>query len=166
MRTEFPNMSGMAVSSAVARGIAQKSESTEGKFSHSLASATAQVNASVREPVATSRDAQTPSVSTTSEASSRTSPAATNPFAAETRQVLDVGGDSEWAVYFSTHAPGEWASNPAARTKFVETYSEAALVTLDWTGTVPANMDLNWVTSCPVDSTGKPLPRVPSTELT
>jgi hypothetical protein len=73
--------------------------------------------------------------------------------------VVDVPATSEWHAYFLTHAPGEWWKNQNARAKFAEIYSETALVTLDWLGTVPENMDPTWVTRWPVDSTGKPLPR-------
>ncbi len=177
MRTEFLNMSGPATSSIAGRGVARQSERPEGKFSRSLVAATQQVDAeaAAAAPVRKtappgSRDANIPSrISGSSEGSSRAaepSSVAANPFAADSRQVMDVGGGSEWVAYFRTHAPGEWAADPRARERFAETYSDAALVTLDWTGTVPENMDPAWVTHCPVDSTGKPLPRVPSTELT
>jgi hypothetical protein len=76
--------------------------------------------------------------------------------------VVDVPATSEWHAYFLTHAPGEWWKNQNARAKFAEIYSETALVTLDWLGTVPENMDPTWVTKWPVDATGKPLPRTSS----
>jgi hypothetical protein len=67
-------------------------------------------------------------------------------------------GDKGMSVYFRTHQPGEWMYNPAARAAFAELYGAKALVTLDWTGTVPDNVDPMWVTKVPVDATGRPLP--------
>jgi hypothetical protein len=76
------------------------------------------------------------------------------------RSVVDVPAASEMEAYFLTHAPAEWSSSPEARAKFAEIYGEPALVTLDWLGTVPNNMDSTWVTSKALDASGRPYPKV------
>jgi len=62
------------------------------------------------------------------------------------RLVTDVIADSPMAVYFMTHAPGEWMRDAGARAEFVKIYGADALVTVDRHGTVPRNMDPVWVT--------------------
>ena len=84
--------------------------------------------------------------------------------AASDRVVGQQGADGEslagWRVYFMTHQPGEWWLNEGARAKFAEIYGERALVTLDYTCTVPENvLDPMWVTNLPLDEDGRPLPR-------
>jgi hypothetical protein len=62
--------------------------------------------------------------------------------------------------FFLTHQPAEWRNNPEIRAAFAKLYGDKALVTLDWTGTVPENiLDTVWVTHVPVDSTGRPFPK-------
>lgn len=62
--------------------------------------------------------------------------------------------------YFYTHQPGEWWNDPGLRALFAETYGDKALVTLDYTGTVPENQDPEWVTHVPLDASGRPFPKV------
>jgi hypothetical protein len=78
--------------------------------------------------------------------------------AAEPRQVVDVKADSQWEAYFMTHQPAEWMYNEDSRAVFAEIYGKQALVTLDWDGTVPENVDPMWITKRAVDASGKPLP--------
>ncbi len=74
------------------------------------------------------------------------------------RLVVDVGGRSEWEDFFLTHQPADWMRSDAARQEFAKIYGNQALVTLDYDGTVPRNVDPTWVTTRPVDSSGRPLP--------
>ena len=67
-----------------------------------------------------------------------------------------------WEAYFITHAPSEWFRNAESRAAFAEIYGEKALVTLDWTLTVPVNSDPTWVTKVEVDETGIPIHNAPS----
>jgi hypothetical protein len=83
---------------------------------------------------------------------------------AKSKFVTTVSGTEE-EIEFKTHAPGEWIRNDAMRAKFAEIYGEKALVTLDWTGTVPDNVDPTWVTNVEVDETGRPLPNLASDAL-
>lgn len=65
---------------------------------------------------------------------------------------------NSWRDYFMTHQPGEWWQDAATREIFAGLYGSKALVTLDYTGTVPENEDAKWVTSVPLDAAGKPFP--------
>ncbi|MFH1575221.1 MAG: hypothetical protein ABIG68_14660 [Acidobacteriota bacterium] len=78
--------------------------------------------------------------------------------AEQPRLVKDVLADSEMHAYFLTHQPGDWMYQEAAREEFAKIYGRQALVTLDWDGTVPENVDSVWVTKRPLDPTGRPLP--------
>jgi hypothetical protein len=66
-----------------------------------------------------------------------------------------------WEAYFISHAPGEWFRDAESRAAFAEIYGEKALVTLDWTLTVPVNRDPVWVTRVEVDDSGIPIPHAP-----
>jgi hypothetical protein len=63
-----------------------------------------------------------------------------------------------WRDYFMTHQPGEWWKDEQTRQIFASMYGSKALVTLDYTGTVPENEDAKWVTNVPLDAEGKPFP--------
>lgn len=71
---------------------------------------------------------------------------------------IEVAPRSMARDYFLTHQPAEWADNPEIRASFAELYGQKALVTLDWTGTVPENvLDEVWVTHTAIDAIGRPL---------
>jgi len=55
--------------------------------------------------------------------------------------------EKQWRAYFQTHAPSEWWGDPEVRGIFVAIYGQDALDTLDWTCTVPENIDPNFQTS-------------------
>lgn len=65
-----------------------------------------------------------------------------------------------WRDYFRTHQPAEWWKDPATRKIFAQIYGGKALVTLDWTCTVPENTDPKWVTHMQLDASGRPIPKV------
>ena len=82
-------------------------------------------------------------------------------------QYTCLTGISEMRAYFMTHQPAEWMENDRARTEFAKIYGEEALVTLDWDGTVPENVDSIWVTKRPIGPDGRPLPNnITSSTLT
>ncbi len=62
-------------------------------------------------------------------------------------------------AYFYTHQPGEWMFNSVLRQEFAKIYGQKALVTADWTFTVPENVSSEWVTTREVDETGRPFQR-------
>jgi hypothetical protein len=69
------------------------------------------------------------------------------------------GPMSGMRAYFYTHQPGEWMFNSALRQEFARIYGEKALVTADWTFTVPENVSSESVSTRVVDETGRPLQR-------
>jgi len=86
------------------------------------------------------------------------------------REGISTGGSGivdEWRDFFMTHSPTEWIQNLATRDRFEALYGAKALVTLDYSGTIPENVNPAWVTSVAVDEDGKPLPHpVAVTEVT
>jgi hypothetical protein len=185
VRTEFMNMTGMAASSLAGRGVAgvrgasQSRQASEAQFQRTLSSISdadsPAESVNTADPATTSsnwRDTHTRAIiDSSSQGSGRSATAqsgglATKLFGPDQNQNVGLDEDAEWVDYFKTHAPGEWWDNQRTRAKFAETYSDAALVTLDWTGTVPENIDPVFVTKCAVDASGKPFPKVSSTELT
>ncbi len=171
MRTEFAQtVAETSASSIGSRGIAKQSGRSSGEFAGTLAAAASRLTVPASVTPSGGADAVTQYLRTgvspdaaktgTRSDSQQTAQPPTNPFAAAAADypVVNVGG-SGMEVYFKTHAPGEWWQRPAARAAFAELYGEAALVTLDYTGTVPENMDPTWVTKVPVDASGKPLPK-------
>jgi hypothetical protein len=78
---------------------------------------------------------------------------------------VDVNGGSEWKDYFMTHAPAEWITDGEARDKFVQVFGAKALVTLDWTGTIPEHIEAIWRTNVALDSDGQPKTKSRGTEL-
>ncbi len=82
------------------------------------------------------------------------------PAADKSAQTTEAAPRDSLRDYFRTHQPGEWFFNPTMRELFAQTYGEKALVTLDYTGTVPENEDPTWVTHVQLDSSGKPFPRI------
>jgi hypothetical protein len=184
VRTEFMNLAGMAASSLAGRGVAgvhgagQSRQANEAQFQRTLSSisdakspAESVTTGDVAATRSNWRDAHTRAIiDSSSQSSGRSSTAesggGTKLFGPDQNQNVGLNEDAEWVDYFKTHAPGEWWDNQRTRAQFAETYSDAALVTLDWTGTVPENIDPVFVTKCAVDASGKPFPRVSSTELT
>jgi len=66
-----------------------------------------------------------------------------------------------------THQPADWMYKDNARIEFARIYGDNALVTLDWDGTVPENVDSMWVTKRAIGPDGRPLPgNNPLTTLT
>jgi hypothetical protein len=65
---------------------------------------------------------------------------------------IDAFGSTPMETYFMTHQPGEWKGIQNFRDEFEKLYGAAALVTLDRHGTIPKNVDPNWVTKTSVDS--------------
>jgi hypothetical protein len=182
VKTEFLNAAGLAASSLAGRGVMQSRQTNEALFQHALSAATEEqktaAEAKTTDAVATRsiwRDEHSRGVIETGSQSADRSAAtdttgsgtgSTGLFGPDQNQNVGLGESAEWADFFKTHAPAEWSSHAVARAKFAETYSPEALVTLDWTGTVPENIDSNFVTRCEVDASGKPLPTNSFTELT
>jgi len=64
----------------------------------------------------------------------------------QARQVVDPDQLPGMRVYFQTHQPGEWWLDPASRNYFEAIYGAEALRILDWSCTVPENVDPQWQT--------------------
>ena len=79
---------------------------------------------------------------------------------AETSRTQTTYQPNGWRDYFRTHQPAEWWKDPDTRKIFAQIYGDKALVTLDWTCTVPENTQSVWVTHVPVDASGRPFPKV------
>jgi hypothetical protein len=80
---------------------------------------------------------------------------------------IHLAAMSEMRAYFMTHQPADWMNSDKTRAEFAKIYGEKALVTLDWDGTVPENIDPVWVTKRAIGPDGRPLPASrPSTNLT
>ena len=176
MRTNFQNPLQVGISASVSqRGAARAGVIARDAFSRSLATAT-------RSLVRPSPN--TPATATTSRATSRllrTTPLSTNssksvisqkthvvtPFGTyditipdETSPTQATDPPDAWRDYFCTHQPHEWCNDSTARQHFAQIYGDKALVTLDYTGTVPENVESVWVTHVPLDASGKPIPKV------
>ena len=178
MRTEFQNIPAPAEASISRRGVSPGAESSGKSFSTSLSAAEMRLEHSNVETGAANRALGSPLQSARTRTAGRTvgdgrnsAPSSSvqtsgrNPFDNPEGRIAVTGEKAagtpfdEWRSYFLTHAPGQWWFNPVARARFAEIYGDRALVTLDYTGTIPENIDPNFVTNAPLDSAGKPFPR-------
>ena len=164
----LPNLAGASIA---ARGISNAEKSGADTFVEFLASKTQSAGAAAAPGTG---EASRPSASRTTPGASsgRTSrsvpgnesetsaPPFSGPDGGEAPREIDeiMARARGWEAYFITHAPSEWFRQSEARANFAEIYGQKALVTLDWTLTVPVNYEPAWVTNQPVDDSGKPLP--------
>jgi hypothetical protein len=177
VRTDFQNPLIAALTAPTNRhGSARTHAISTDTFSRSLATASrnlagASSNAPARvlTPSAVSRMLRTASTGSNSSNSviSQGKTHIVTPFGAydiaipnETLPTQSTDTPDQWKDYFCTHQPLEWSNNPVAREHFAAIYGDKALVTLDYTGTVPENVESVWVTHVPVDASGKPIVQV------
>ena len=157
--------------SIAGRGIMQANKAAASAFLRTLEDAAVSAAATMSVQASAGSSRSTPGVS--SDRTSRSVPGAdaggsAAPFIStddeEASRTIDeiMAQARGWEAYFITHAPGEWFRNAESRAAFAEIYGEKALVTLDWTLTVPVNRDPTWVTKVELDDTGKPIPHAPT----
>jgi hypothetical protein len=182
VRINFPNQIPQSTNAlASSRAVAHTDSIASEAFSRSLATASrslvrsnSNASATVNRSSAVSRILQTTplsidsSQSKTSQATRQdTKTSVVTPFGvitytapAQTNQTQSTYQPDGWRDYFRTHQPAEWWKDPATREIFAQIYGAKALVTLDYTCTVPENTQSVWVTHVPVDASGRPYPKV------